>query len=99
MHAIVGIFKMDRTKAAEQRVELHERIIPMVKQLPGLVAAYWSYDPETFRHYSHIVFETAEAARQLAAMVTSQARAAEASAAGVAIESLDVVEVIGEAHR
>jgi hypothetical protein len=97
MHAIIGIFSMDRARHAEQQVELHERIIPMVRQLPGFVSGTWSYDPETFRHYSHIVLESAEGARELAAMVEENLRT-DGERAGVAVESLTVVEVLGEAR-
>jgi hypothetical protein len=98
MHAIVGIFSMDRSKHAEQRVELHERIIPMVRQLPGFVSGTWSYDPVTWTHYSHIVLDSAEAAAQLAAMVQQRLQE-QGQDAGVKLESMNVVEVLGEARR
>jgi hypothetical protein len=98
MHAIIGVFKMDRSKTAEQRVELHERIIPMVKQLQGFVSGYWSYDPATNQHFAHVVFDSAEGAEKLAAFVGSEPRRLQGKQAGVENESLTVVEVIGDAR-
>jgi hypothetical protein len=97
MHAIIGVFEMEADKQAEQRVGLHERIIPMVKNLPGFVSGYWSHDRSGPRHYSHIVFENAEAAEQLAAIVRSDVD--RQRQAGVSIVSLNVVEVLGDARR
>ena len=98
MHAIIGVFKMDPAKTAEQRVELHERIIPTVKQLPGFVSGHWSFDPATNRHFAHVVFDSAEGAERLAAFVGSEPRRLQQKQAGVEQESLRVVEVIGDAR-
>jgi hypothetical protein len=97
MHALVGVFKMDPTRQAEQRVGLHERIIPAVKQFPGFVAGYWSLDPVSSRSHSYIVFDSGEAAERFIGFVRGDGR--EQSRAGVEIESLTVVEVLGEARR
>jgi hypothetical protein len=97
MYAIIGVFAMDRARHAEQRVELHERIIPMVRQLPDFVSGTWSYDPKTWRHHSHIVLATAEAAEALEAMVRQNVET-QGRTAGVTLESLSVVEVLGSAQ-
>lgn len=97
MHALVGVFNMDASRHAEQRAELKDRIIPMCQTLPGFVSGYWSYDPATFQHFSHLVFETKEPAEQLAGMIGGDTE--RQRSAGVAVVSLKVVEVLGSAAR
>jgi hypothetical protein len=97
MHVIVGVFKMDPKKRAEQEVALHERIIPMLQQFPGFVSSTSSYDAATSRSHSHVVFETAEDAERFAAGVRGDGE--EQKRHGVEIESLVVAEVIAEARR
>jgi hypothetical protein len=98
MHVIVGVFKMDPSKRAEQQVALHERIIPMLRQAPGFVSSTSSYDATTSRSYSHILFEAAEDARRFAAFVRGNGHG-DQERHGVEIESLVVAEVIAEARR
>ena len=40
MHALVGVFDMDRALFAQQQQFLKERIVPSVRQTPGFVAGY-----------------------------------------------------------
>jgi hypothetical protein len=98
MHVIVGVFKMDPSKRAEQEVALHERIIPMLRQMPGFVSSTSSYDATTSRSHSHIVFEALEDARRYAAFVRGNGYG-DQERHGVEIESLVVAEVIAEARR
>jgi hypothetical protein len=80
-------------------VELHERIIPTVEQLPGFVSGYWSVEAATNRHFAHVVFDSAEGAEGLASFVTSEPRRRQQRQAGVECESVRVVEVIGRGQR
>ncbi len=96
MHAVIGGFSMDPAKVALQRQELHQLIIPMVKELPGFVNGYWSYQPGDAKSYSYIVFETEAQAQRLLEVV--RANVAQQDAAGVAIGWLEVVEIWGQAR-
>jgi hypothetical protein len=99
MHAVVGVFSHDPTRRAEQDVELHERIIPMVEQLAGFVSAWWSFDGATSTSHAHVVLDSAEAAEKLAAFVGSEPRRIQGKRAGVECRSLTVTEVIGHVQR
>ncbi|HEY5936351.1 MAG TPA: hypothetical protein VIU61_16985 [Kofleriaceae bacterium] len=93
---IVGVFKMDPKRRAEQEVTLHERIIPMLQGLPGFVASTSSYDAARSRAHSHVIFDTAAHAEAFAAFVRGDGLGAQ-HAQGVEIESLTIAEVIAQA--
>ena len=95
MHAVIGGFAMDPERLNKQRQELHGMIIPMVKELPGFVTGYWSYQPGDSKSYSYIVFETEAQARRLVEVV--RANGAQQHAAGVELGWLEVVEIWGQA--
>src|SRR5678815_2467019 len=97
MHALVGVFDMDRALFAQQQQFLKERIVPSVRQTPGFVAGYWSYDHTTAKSHSYIVLEDEAAAKRLVEMV--RANTAPQSTNGVKIESLATVEVLAEARK
>lgn len=97
MYVVTSTWKMDPARRAVQQKELHERIVPMVRQQPGFVHATWSYDAASHRSVSHLVFDSETAARKLAAYL--QASAATANDAGVSFESLVVTEVLADARR
>lgn len=96
MHALVGVFDMDRALFAQQQQFLKERIVPSVRQTPGFVAGYWSYDHATAKSYSYIVMEDETAAKRLVEMVRSNTAQ---SSNGVKVESLATVEVLAEARK
>ena len=96
MHAVVGVFDMDRALFAEQQRHLKERIVPMVAKSPGFVVGYWSYDHTTAKSHSYIVLESAEAATRFCEMVRGNTQQ---SAHGVRVESLATVEVLAEARK
>jgi hypothetical protein len=81
----------------EQQQGLHEQVMPLVRQHPGFVAGYWTLDRANNRSFTTIVLDDEEAARQFHAAVAQNPMNREQ--AGVHMESLAVVEVIGEAHR
>lgn len=95
MHVILGVFKMDPGRRAEQQVALHERIIPTLKQMPGFVSSTSSYDATTSRSHSHIVFETAQDAERYAAFVRGRGYG-DPGQQGVELESLVVAEVVAQ---
>lgn len=95
MHAVLGTFQMDMSKAAAQQRELEERIVPMVRHQPGFVAGYWSVEPSG-RSHSYIVWETEAQARALVEMV--EGNVARQTDHGVALQSLSVFEVIASAQ-
>jgi hypothetical protein len=63
MHAVVANVEISDPEAAEK--ELRERVVPMVKQAPGLVGAYWIQLTDA-TGVSVVVFETEEQARATA---------------------------------
>jgi hypothetical protein len=96
MHAVIGIFKMDPAFYDQQLQALNTMIIPMVKSQPGFRHGYWSYDRPGAKSYSYILVESEEAARKFAGMVKENN--SRPNPFGVALESLTIVELIGEAR-
>ena len=84
MHAVVVNVEVNDQEAATKGLE--EDVIPMVKQAPGLVGAYWiQLDDGTGT--SVVVFETEEQARNGAPERGSSGR-------GVTFTSVEIGEVI-----
>ena len=77
-----------------ERKGLHEVVIPRVRQLPGLVAAFW-LEPVDDKGLSIAVFETEDAAR--GAMETMGIKVGASPAPGVTVERVQTREVIGRA--
>ncbi len=96
MHALVGVFDMDRALFTEQVKTLKERIVPMVSQSPGFVAGYWSYDREKAKSHSLIVLTDEATALRFSEQVRTNTAQ---SKSGVTVESLTVVEVLAEARK
>jgi hypothetical protein len=42
MYAVLGRWLMDPAQQEQQERALHEQLVPMVKQAPGFVSAYWA---------------------------------------------------------
>ena len=93
MHANVVEVAVDPS-ADPERKGLHEVVIPRVRQLPGLVAAFW-LEPVDDKGMSIAVFETEEAAR--GAMETMGIKVGASPAPGVTVERVQTREVIGRA--
>ncbi len=96
MHAVIGSFAMDRARLELQRRELEAVIMPMVKELPGFLQGYWSYEPGDSQAYSYIAFETEAQAQRLLEVV--RANAVHQAGSGVAVGWLKIVEVWGQAR-
>jgi hypothetical protein len=62
MHAVVVSVTINEPEKAEQ--ELRDRVVPNVSQSPGFVAGYWTRSGDG--GLSMIVFESEDAARQMA---------------------------------
>lgn len=95
-YAIVGRWYADPTRAIDQDQELCDVIVPMVEGRPGLVAGYWTRDPESGRTHATILFDDQAAARAFKA--TLDAGRQRAATLGVINDYLIIADVITEAH-
>ena len=91
MHAIVVTVTISDYEAARQ--QLHERVIPNVKQMPGFAGGYW-LAPLDGKGLSIAVFDSEEHAKAMAAQLRDGAFPVPDS---VTFESVDVREVAGSA--
>ena len=69
MHALVIHVSLEPGHREEGRKELETRVVPAVKQAPGVVSGYWSESPEGDHGYSMVFFEseaTAQAGGEMA---------------------------------
>ena len=96
-YAVVSSWSFEPGRMEEQQRGLHEQVMPLVRQHPGFVAGYWTLDRSNNTSFTTIVLEDEEAARRFHAVV--EGHPANREQAGVRLESLAVVEVIGEAYR
>jgi hypothetical protein len=71
---------------------LTEEVVPRVSQAPGFVAGYWTTSDDNSNGLSMIVFDSEDAARQVAQMIESQGMDE-----GVTLEGTDVREVVANA--
>lgn len=65
MHAVVVSVSIDQDHLDEAQEALNDRIVPGVKQLPGVVAGYW-LQPAPGQGYSTVVFDTEDNAKAAA---------------------------------
>jgi hypothetical protein len=87
MHAVVVSLTITDTQAAEKA--LHEQLVPRVSQAPGFITGYWTTKDSTA--LSLFVFETEEAAKRMSE------QAAAAVPAGVALDAIEVRQVVAHA--
>jgi hypothetical protein len=92
MHATVTRVRIDEGRFDEARKALLEEVIPRVKSAPGFVTGYWLAPVESLG-LSVIVFETEEAARTVAGILSVGSH----PSPDVTVESIEVREVIGHA--
>ena len=90
MHAVVVTVTIADSETARQ--QLHERVIPSVKQAPGFVGGYW-LAPSDGKGLSVVVFDSEDNANAMA----SRIREGGIPADNVTLESVDVREVAGNA--
>jgi hypothetical protein len=87
MHAV--IFKVTIHNREEAEKILKEQIVPGVSQAPGFITGHWVNAGED-RGQSMIIFESEEAARQMAEGERPMSDA-------VTVESVEVAEVVAHA--
>ncbi len=87
MHAVV--VKVTVQDAEQAQAELQNQVVPMVSQLPGFVAGYWTRSGDT--GLSMVIFDSEEAARQMADRVPQTVPEF------VTFESAEVREVVASA--
>jgi len=88
MHAVVVDVSISDVEEAQR--ELRERVIPMVSQVPGFVSGFWM-EAGPGKGHSVVMFESEEAANQMAEQVRANPRSA------VEIESVAVRAVVAHA--
>jgi hypothetical protein len=71
MYAVLGRWLMDPAQQEQQERVLHEQLVPMVKQAPGFVSAYWGRDVGGPESVSFVVFDDRASAEAFVAMVSS----------------------------
>jgi hypothetical protein len=91
MHAVVVKVNIDDFEKG--RGFLTEQVVPRVSQAPGFVAGYWTVDDDNSTGLSMIIFESGDAAGQVAQMIESQGMADE----GVTLQGTEVREVVANA--
>ncbi|MEP7089786.1 MAG: hypothetical protein ABI776_06710 [Nocardioidaceae bacterium] len=88
----VWTLESDGNDATTRDREFEERIVPGVRTLPGFVQGVWARSADGQRSYDTMVFEDRHSADALIAQIeTNKPRSA---AAGVHLESLQVLDVI-----
>jgi hypothetical protein len=95
MHAMTAIFSMDPTRKAQLIEGLEPSVIRTVRELPGFVTGFWSWDHAASVSYGFIVFDTEEHARALEAHLRENAE--DLARQGTRLERAAVGEVIGAA--
>jgi heme-degrading monooxygenase HmoA len=93
MHGLMGIWRMDPTRRAEQLAGLEAMVIPQVRRQPGFIAGYWTHDDSTHTSYSLVLFDTEEQAR--ACRRLPEEAAERSRAVGIEAQLLTVVSVDG----
>ena len=71
MYAMVGEVRLDPARRDDAEKLLNEMVVPAAKQAPGFVAGWWTRSDDGTTGRSMIIFETEEAARQMAEMAGS----------------------------
>jgi hypothetical protein len=86
MHAVVVRVSINDPESAQK--QLTERVVPFVSQAPGFVAGYWTRADDGSNGQSMLVFESEDAARNLAERIAGQVPE------GVTFEGAEVREVV-----
>ncbi len=92
MHALVSLWQLDEARFDELMEQLKQRIIPFVRQSPGFVEGYWTYDHANGKSGGFTVLDTADCALDLKNTVESQAETQ--SDPGVQLEMIRVQEIV-----
>ena len=89
MHAVVVSVSVQDGQAATSY--LRDEVVPQVSQAPGFVAGYWVRLEGADQGRATIVFESEEAARNIAGQIQP------APGGATTIDSIDVGEVVANA--
>lgn len=73
MYAVLVNARIEAGREAEGEERLHSEVLPGVRQIPGLLAAYW-LEPVNGEGLSVAIFEDEQSARAAAAMVPNVPR-------------------------
>ena len=95
MYAVVGTWRMDVGRTAEQRTALEQRIVPSARSVPGFVQGYWTSAAAGGRSYSFILFDTEKAAEAFKKSVESNTE--NQARLGIERDELAVAEVVAQA--
>lgn len=90
-HATMATFRIDPSRADQQRQGLHELIVPGVRRHPGFVNGTWMVDHDTATSVAVITFTSRETAESFRRNV--QGNAANQAAAGVELVDIHLLEV------
>lgn len=96
MYAVLGKWRMDPAQQEEQERTLHAQIVPMVKEAPGFVSAYWGRVADENEAVSFVLFEDRGTAQGFADVVNSDPEDRER--AGVEPGWLTVTEIVATAQ-
>ncbi len=91
MNAVVVRVRVKDREPAERM--LREQVIPMVSQLPGFVAGYWTRATDGDNGLSMVVFESEEGAQAMASGLREQGTGNDA----VELQDVEIREVVASA--
>ena len=96
-HAVLAVWTLDNHNfdPVERDKLLTEDVVPRVSTLPGFVEGRWNRSSDGARAYNTVVFDDQAAAEGFVGYVRGDMPAA--SAAGVHLHSLEILDVIGSA--
>jgi hypothetical protein len=92
MHAVVVRVSIGDFELAKK--DLREQVVPRASQAPGFVAGYWTRSEDGQNGLSMAVFESEDAAREVAERIRSGAFFVPET---VTLESVEVREVVAHA--
>ncbi len=95
MYAVTTIFSMDPNKKAQLVAGLDTVVIPQVRDMPGFVTGFWSWDHSTDVTYGFITFKTEAEAKGLESFLKGAAE--RLAAGGTRLERAVVAQVLGAA--
>jgi hypothetical protein len=93
MNAVVVRVTFNDVKAAEEM--LHGEVVPMVKQIPGFVAGWWTRDLDNTNGMGVIVFDSEETADMVRQRLESDEGPGGSDA--VSLQDVEIREVVAKA--
>lgn len=65
MYALVSLCQLDETRPAESRARLERGVAVFVRQSPGFVGGFWTYERATGKSIGFTIFDSVDHARDL----------------------------------